>query len=121
MIPQLPVAIGRAPQDGCGELRSREVRRAGAQVAEQPARSEGHAETEPEQQSRVRRGVVPCGLDDQNEACEADEGLTTIPEFLWELFLGVYCTFKGFRASSPILRTDAREDRRAVMPAAAPA
>jgi hypothetical protein len=49
------------------------------------------------------------------------QGLATIPEFLWELFLGVYCTFKGFRPSSPILQADAREGRPAVMPAAAPA
>ena len=32
------------------------------------------------------------------------QGVATIPEFLWELFLGLYCTFKGFRPSSPILR-----------------
>src|SRR6201999_3674532 len=38
-------------------------------------------------------------------------GVATIPEFLWELFLGVYCTFKGFRPESPILRPDARADR----------
>jgi hypothetical protein len=30
--------------------------------------------------------------------------LATIPEFLWELFLGVYCTIWGFRKDSPILR-----------------
>ncbi len=35
------------------------------------------------------------------------QGLATIPEFLWELVLGVYCTFKGFRESSPILRAGA--------------
>jgi len=28
------------------------------------------------------------------------QGLATIPEFLWELFLGLYCTFKGFRPSA---------------------
>src|SRR5215471_2639821 len=39
------------------------------------------------------------------------QGLATIPEFLWELFLGVYCTFKGFRPSSPILRDDVRDGR----------
>src|SRR5919202_1987767 len=39
------------------------------------------------------------------------QGLATIPEFLWELFLGVYCTFKGFRPSSAILRNDGRDDR----------
>jgi len=30
------------------------------------------------------------------------QGLATIPEILWEAFLGIYLTFKGFRAS-PIL------------------
>ena len=49
------------------------------------------------------------------------QGVATIPEFLWELSLGVYCTVKGFRPSSPILRADAREDRTAAMPAASPA
>src|ERR671933_1471792 len=39
------------------------------------------------------------------------QGLATNPEFLWELFLGLYCTFKGFRPSSPILRADAGPDR----------
>ena len=38
------------------------------------------------------------------------QGLATIPEGLWELFLGVYCTIWGFRPSSPILRDDARTD-----------
>ncbi len=49
------------------------------------------------------------------------QGIATIPEFIWELFLGVYCTFKGFRPESPILRADAREDRPATSPAPAPA
>jgi hypothetical protein len=49
------------------------------------------------------------------------QGIATIPEFLWELFLGVYCTFKGFRPSSPILRADGRGDRPAPKPVAAPA
>jgi hypothetical protein len=48
------------------------------------------------------------------------QGIATIPELLWELFLGVYCTVKGFRPSSPILRADAREER-APMPSSAPA
>ncbi|MDX6517724.1 MAG: hypothetical protein QOF50_570 [Gaiellaceae bacterium] len=46
------------------------------------------------------------------------QGIATAPEFVWELFLGVYCTLKGFRPSSPILRAHAREDRRP-MPASA--
>ena len=46
------------------------------------------------------------------------QAIATIPEFLWELSLGIYCTLKGFRPSSPILRDNTREDRRAPMPAA---
>jgi hypothetical protein len=49
------------------------------------------------------------------------QGIATIPEFLWELFLGLYCTFKGFRPSSPILRKDAGGERRAAVAAPAPA
>jgi hypothetical protein len=48
------------------------------------------------------------------------QGIATIPEFLWELSLGIYCRVKGFRPSSPILRADARENRVA-MPAVTPA
>jgi hypothetical protein len=32
------------------------------------------------------------------------QGLATIPEAVWELFLGVYCTIWGFRRDAPILR-----------------
>ena len=31
------------------------------------------------------------------------QGIATIPEFLWELFLGVYCTIWGFKRDAPIL------------------
>jgi hypothetical protein len=34
--------------------------------------------------------------------------ITVIPEFLWELFLGVYCAIWGFRSDSPILSPAAR-------------
>ena len=36
------------------------------------------------------------------------QGLATIPEAAWELFLGVYCTIWGFRPDAPILARDAR-------------
>jgi Domain of unknown function (DUF4386) len=36
------------------------------------------------------------------------QGLCTIPEGLWELFLGVYCTVWGFRRDAPILSAGAR-------------
>jgi hypothetical protein len=39
------------------------------------------------------------GVDDPGGTLQ---GLATIPEFLWELFLGVYCTIYGFRVA-PIL------------------
>ena len=35
------------------------------------------------------------------------QGIATIPEFLWELFLGVYCTIWGFRRDAPILSRSA--------------
>jgi hypothetical protein len=47
------------------------------------------------------------------------QGISTAPEFLWELFLGVYCTIWGFRRDAPILQADVR-DRAAPMPAGAP-
>jgi hypothetical protein len=31
------------------------------------------------------------------------QGIATAPEFVWELFLGVYCTIWGFRRAAPIL------------------
>ncbi|MDQ3811355.1 MAG: DUF4386 domain-containing protein [Chloroflexota bacterium] len=36
----------------------------------------------------------------------AVQGIATIPEFLWELSLSIYCIVKGFRLSSPILRME---------------
>ena len=39
------------------------------------------------------------------------KNLSALPEGLWELFLGVYCTIWGFRRDAPILRADAHEDR----------
>ncbi len=43
------------------------------------------------------------------------QGIATIPEVLWELSLGIYCTVKGFRPSSPILRPDVGQ-RTAILP-----
>jgi hypothetical protein len=59
--------------------------------------------------------------DHPSDTLRSLQGLVTIPEFLWELFLGVYCIIKGFRPSSPILRADARDDRMAPMRAVPPA
>jgi hypothetical protein len=65
--------------------------------------------------------AIMLGGDHPSDTLRSLQGLATIPEFLWELFLGIYCTFKGFKPSSPILRTDSREDRPGATPAAAPA
>ena len=37
----------------------------------------------------------------------AFQGLATIPEFIWELGLGIYATVWGFKASSSILAREA--------------
>jgi hypothetical protein len=65
--------------------------------------------------------AVMFGGDHPSNTLHSLQGLATIPEFLWELFVGVYCTFKGFTPSSPILRTDTREDRPGAAPAVGPA
>ena len=65
--------------------------------------------------------AVMFGGDHPSNTLHSLQGLATIPEFVWELFLGVYCTFKGFRPSSPILRADTSEDRPGAAPAVAPA
>jgi Domain of unknown function (DUF4386) len=36
------------------------------------------------------------------------QAIVTAPEFLWELFLGIYCTIWGFRRDAPILSGSAR-------------
>jgi hypothetical protein len=60
-------------------------------------------------------------LFDVADAGGALQGVATIPEAAWELALGLYCTVKGFRPSSPILRPDARAERAAAGQAVAPA
>ena len=46
------------------------------------------------------------------------QAIATIPEFLWELFLGIYCTIWGFRKDAPILSE--ADERDTAMPTAAP-
>jgi hypothetical protein len=48
------------------------------------------------------------------------KNLSALPEGLWELFLGVYCTVWGFRSASPILRTDFPEERESAPSAVVP-
>jgi hypothetical protein len=58
---------------------------------------------------------------DPSSALRSLQGILTLPEFAWELFLGVYCTIWGFRRESPILRADDGADRATPTPAARPA
>jgi hypothetical protein len=38
-----------------------------------------------------------------SHALHSVQAVATIPEIVWELGLGLYCTFRGFRPSAPIL------------------
>lgn len=58
-------------------------------------------------------------LFDVIELGSAAQGIATIPEFLWELSLGIYLTVKGFKPSSPILDESRRTGLDAGSPAAA--
>ncbi|HRE00411.1 MAG TPA: DUF4386 domain-containing protein, partial [Ilumatobacteraceae bacterium] len=42
---------------------------------------------------------------------EGPSGLLTLPEAAWELSLGIYCAWKGFRPESPIARATEAADR----------
>jgi hypothetical protein len=58
---------------------------------------------------------------DPSSALRSLQGVLSLPEIAWELFLGLYCAIWGFRRESPILRADADEDRVTPTPAATPA
>jgi hypothetical protein len=65
--------------------------------------------------------AVMFASDHPSNALHSLQGIATIPEAVWELFLGVYCTFKGFRPASAILQADVRRDRVSATPGPAPA
>jgi hypothetical protein len=58
---------------------------------------------------------------DPSSALRSLQGILTLPEFAWELFLGVYCAIWGFRRDSPILQADAGADRATPSPTTEPA
>ena len=58
---------------------------------------------------------------DPSDALRSLQGVATIPEFLWELLLGIYCTFKGFRPSAPILQAGFRQSGSLGAPEVGPA
>jgi hypothetical protein len=52
--------------------------------------------------------AVMFGGNHPSDALRSIQAIATIPEFLWELFLGVYCSVWGFRRDAPILSESAR-------------
>jgi hypothetical protein len=47
--------------------------------------------------------VILFGGNNPSHGLHSVQSIVTIPEFAWELFLGVYCTIWGFRRDAPIL------------------
>jgi len=47
--------------------------------------------------------LVMFGGDHPSNGLSSLQSVLTLPEFLWELFLGVYCTIWGFKRDAPIL------------------
>jgi hypothetical protein len=47
--------------------------------------------------------AIMFGGNDPSSGLHSLQGLMTIPEAAWELFLGVYCTIWGFKRDAPIL------------------
>ena len=48
--------------------------------------------------------LILCGVYENGSGIS---GLLTLPEAAWELSLGIYCAWKGFRPESPIARPEA--------------
>ena len=49
----------------------------------------------------VSHVLIVCGAYKDGEPLS---GLFTLPEAAWELALGIYCAWKGFRLASPLAR-----------------
>jgi hypothetical protein len=55
--------------------------------------------------------LILLGGNDPSSGLHSLQGIATIPEAAWELFLGVYCTVWGFRREASILTdTDSAPD-----------
>ena len=61
----------------------------------------------------VLMGVIPQG--------SAAQGIATVPEFIWEAFMGLWFTFKGFKSLAPIaLAFDADAEQQSASAAPGP-
>ena len=65
--------------------------------------------------------AILLGGNNPSHALRSAQSIATIPEFIWELFLGVYCTIWGFRRESPILSGERAQVDPGSAPAVAPA
>ncbi len=61
------------------------------------------------------------GGNDPSSTLHGLQGIATIPEAAWELFLGVYCTIWGFRKDAPILSESAEPETASRAAALSPA
>ena len=52
--------------------------------------------------------AIMFGGNHPSHALHSLQAIVTVPEFAWELFLGVFCTIWGFRPDAPILSGSAR-------------
>ena len=71
------------------------------------------SEPRPAAPGLARNDRRPASPDRATSACSSTSGIQTgavsllvVPEFLWELSLGIYAAVWGFRKASPILRDD---------------
>jgi hypothetical protein len=47
--------------------------------------------------------IIMLGGNNPSSTAHSLQAIMTAPEIAWELFLGIYCTFWGFKTSAPIL------------------
>jgi hypothetical protein len=65
--------------------------------------------------------AILLGGNDPSSTLHGLQGILTIPEAAWELFLGVYCTIWGFRRDAPILSEATAPTAAGTSPAWSPA
>ena len=47
--------------------------------------------------------IIMLGGNNPSSTAHSLQAIMTAPEIAWELFLGIYCTFWGFKPDAPIL------------------
>jgi hypothetical protein len=65
--------------------------------------------------------AILLGGNDPSHSTHTIQAVATIPEIIWEAFLGIYCTIWGFKKDAPILRSEGAAAPAVVAPAVAPA